>query len=160
MDFLQAFPVAIIDEDYDGKRAAGRGMRQLAAAIEQEGFRVVADLSYDDARRLVNVANNESCWLVSVDGIEAEQTRWQILEQVLLAKRRRNDQVSRNYSNRLRPTNAWCSPTDLWRVSPNWLARRKSWLSYRLPRRMPGHQIPAHACFWKEFRILAIWGRS
>src|SRR5207302_6211312 len=93
MDFLQAFPVAIIDEDYDGKRAAGRGMRQLAAAIEQEGFRVVADLSYDDARRLVNVANNESCWLVSVDGIEAEQTRWQILEQVLLAKRRRNDRL-------------------------------------------------------------------
>ena len=93
MDFLQAFPVAIIDEDYDGKRAAGRGMRQLAAAIEQEGFRVVADLSYDDARRLVNVANNESCWLVSVDGIEAEQTRWQILEQVLLAKRCRNDRL-------------------------------------------------------------------
>jgi arginine decarboxylase len=39
MDFLQAFPVAIIDEDYDGPRAAGRGMRQLAAAIEKEGFR-------------------------------------------------------------------------------------------------------------------------
>jgi arginine decarboxylase len=54
MDFLQAFPVAIIDEDYDGKRAAGRGMRQLAAAIEKEGFRIVAGLSYDDARRLVN----------------------------------------------------------------------------------------------------------
>ena len=50
MDFLQAFPVAIIDEDYDGKRAAGRGMRQLAAAIEKEGFRIVAGLSYDDAR--------------------------------------------------------------------------------------------------------------
>ena len=30
MEFLQAFPIAIIDEDYDGKRAAGRGMRQLA----------------------------------------------------------------------------------------------------------------------------------
>jgi hypothetical protein len=29
MEFLQAFPVAIIDEDYDGKHAAGRGMRQL-----------------------------------------------------------------------------------------------------------------------------------
>jgi hypothetical protein len=33
MDFLQAFPIAIIDEDYEGKAAAGRGMRQLAAAI-------------------------------------------------------------------------------------------------------------------------------
>ena len=49
MEFLQAFPIAIIDEDYEGKRAAGRGMRQLAAAIEKEGFRVVAGLSYDDA---------------------------------------------------------------------------------------------------------------
>jgi len=38
MQFLQAFPIAIIDEDYEGKRAAGRGMRQLAAAIEKEGF--------------------------------------------------------------------------------------------------------------------------
>ena len=26
MEFLQAFPIAIIDEDYEGKRAAGRGM--------------------------------------------------------------------------------------------------------------------------------------
>jgi arginine decarboxylase len=93
MDFLQAFPVAIIDEDYDGKRAAGRGMRQLAAAIEKEGFRIVAGLSYDDARRLVNVTNAESCWLVSVDGVEDEQTRWDILEEVLAAKRQRNDRL-------------------------------------------------------------------
>ena len=71
MEFLQAFPIAIIDEDYEGKHAAGRGMRQLAAAIEKEGFRVVAGLSYEDARRLVNVFNTESCWLVSVDGAEA-----------------------------------------------------------------------------------------
>jgi arginine decarboxylase len=93
MDFLQAFPVAIIDEDYDGKRAAGRGMRQLATAIEKEGFRIVAGLSYDDARRLVNVANTESCWLVSVDGVEDAETRWDILEEVLAAKRRRNDRL-------------------------------------------------------------------
>jgi arginine decarboxylase len=46
VEFLQAFPIAIIDEDYDGKSAAGRGMRQLAAAIEKEGYRVVASLSY------------------------------------------------------------------------------------------------------------------
>ena len=46
MEFLQAFPIAIIDEDYEGKHAAGRGMRQLAAAIEKEGYRVVAGLSY------------------------------------------------------------------------------------------------------------------
>jgi arginine decarboxylase len=93
MEFLQAFPVAIIDEDYDGKHAAGRGMRQLAAAIEKEGYRVVAGLSYEDARRLVNVANTESCWLVSVDGAEGNPSQWKVLEQVLAAKRGRNDRL-------------------------------------------------------------------
>src|SRR6187399_372383 len=93
MEFLQAFPIAIIDEDYEGKRAAGRGMRQLAAAIEKEGFRVVAGLSYTDAQRLVEVFNNESCWLVSVDGSEAKEGQWELLEEVLVAKRRRNDRL-------------------------------------------------------------------
>ena len=93
MELLRAFPVAIIDEDYEGKHAAGRGMQQLAAAIEKEGLRVVAGLSYADARRLVNVFNNESCWLVSVDGVEDVATRWQILEEVLAAKRGRNQRL-------------------------------------------------------------------
>ncbi|HMA88811.1 MAG TPA: arginine/lysine/ornithine decarboxylase [Burkholderiales bacterium] len=93
MEFLQAFPIAIIDEDYEGKRAAGRGMRMLAAAIEKEGFRVVAGISYDDAHRLVEVANNESCWLVSIDGAEAGPKQWELLEDVLARKRRRNVQL-------------------------------------------------------------------
>ena len=93
MDFFKAFPIAIIDEDYEGKRSAGRGMRQLAEAIEKEGFRVVAGVSYADAQRLVEVFNNESCWLVSVDGAEAGSRQWQILEEVLAAKRRRNDRL-------------------------------------------------------------------
>ena len=41
MDLMKPFPIAIIDEDCEGKRAAGRGMQQLAAAIEKEGCRVV-----------------------------------------------------------------------------------------------------------------------
>ena len=93
MEFRGAFPIAIIDEDFEGKHAAGLGMKQLAAAIEKEGFRVVAGVSYEDARRLVNVFNSESCWLVSVDGAEEADTRWQILEEVLAAKRRRNDRL-------------------------------------------------------------------
>jgi arginine decarboxylase len=93
MEFFKAFPIAIIDEDYEGKHAAGRGMRQLAEAIEKEGFRVVAGVSYADAQRLVEVFNNESCWLVSVDGTEAGPKQWQILEEVLAAKRRRNDRL-------------------------------------------------------------------
>jgi arginine decarboxylase len=106
MEFLQAFPIAIIDEDYEGKRAAGRGMRQLAAAIEKEGFRVVAGLSYTDAQRLVEVFNNESCWLVSVDGAEAGAQQWQILEEVLGAKRRRND--CRSSSSATSEPPRWC----------------------------------------------------
>jgi arginine decarboxylase len=93
MDLFQAFPIAIIDEDYEGKQAAGRGMRQLAEAIEKEGFRVVAGVSYADARRLVNVFNNESCWLISVDGAEATDKQWQVLEELLAAKRRHNDRL-------------------------------------------------------------------
>src|SRR5690349_17100756 len=90
---LHAFPIVIIDEDYNGNQAAGRGMRQLAAAIEKEGFRVVSGVSYADAQRLVNVTNVESCWLVSVDGAEATSSQWKLLEKVLLAKRGRNDRL-------------------------------------------------------------------
>src|SRR6476660_1709625 len=90
---VHAFPIAIIDEDYEGKNAAGRGMRQLAAAIEKEGFRVVAGVSYEDARQLVNTLNVESCWLVSVDGAEATPQQWEILEEILAAKRSRNDHL-------------------------------------------------------------------
>jgi hypothetical protein len=70
MQFFKAFPIAIIDEDFEGKNAAGRGMRDLAAAIEKEGFRVVGGIGYEDARRLVHIFNTESCWLISVDGAE------------------------------------------------------------------------------------------
>ena len=93
MEFFKAFPIAIIDEDYEGKQAAGRGMRQLAEAIEKEGFRVVAGVSYADAARLAEVFNNEACWLVSVDGAEAGENQWQLLEQILATKRRRNDRL-------------------------------------------------------------------
>jgi arginine decarboxylase len=93
MEFYKAFPIVVIDEDYDGKNAAGRGMRNLAQAIEGEGFRVVGGITYEDARRLVNVFNTESCWLISVDGVEESTTRWQILADVLAAKRLRNNRL-------------------------------------------------------------------
>ncbi|ACE89118.1 probable lysine decarboxylase protein [Rhizobium etli CIAT 652] len=93
MEFQMAFPIAVIDEDFDGKSAAGRGMRDLADAIEKEGFRIVSGVSYEDARRLVHIFNTESCWLVSVDGAEDKTTRWQLLGEVLAAKRQRNDRL-------------------------------------------------------------------
>lgn len=93
MEFQMAFPIAVIDEDFGGKSAAGRGMRDLAAAIEKEGFRIVSGVSYEDARRLVHIFNTESCWLVSVDGTEDKATRWKVLGEVLAAKRQRNDRL-------------------------------------------------------------------
>ncbi len=93
MEFHKSFPIAVIDEDFDGKSAAGRGMRDLAAAIEAQGFRVVSGVTYEDARRLVHIFNTESAWLVSVDGTEDKASRWQVLEEVLSAKRRKNDRL-------------------------------------------------------------------
>ncbi|MGR9403649.1 Orn/Lys/Arg family decarboxylase (plasmid) [Rhizobium leguminosarum] len=93
MEFQKAFPIAVIDEDFEGKSAAGRGMRDLAAAIENEGFRVVSGVSYEDARRLVQIFNTESCWLISVDGTEDKASRWKVLEEVLSAKRQKNDRM-------------------------------------------------------------------
>src|SRR5262249_4513927 len=93
MEFLKAFPIAVIDDDYEGKHAAGRGMRQLAEAIEKEGYRVVTGLGFEDARRLVNVLNTESCWLVAVDSAASDPCRWQVLEEVLSAKRAANTRL-------------------------------------------------------------------
>ena len=45
MEFRQAFPIATVDEDIEGKSAAGRSMRQRVEAIGKEGFRVVAGVS-------------------------------------------------------------------------------------------------------------------
>jgi arginine decarboxylase len=93
MEFVKAFPVAIIDEDFAATSAAGRGMRQLAEAIEREGFRVVSGLGYEDAGRLASIFNSESCWLVSVDGAEATPEQWTRLESMLAQKRARNDRL-------------------------------------------------------------------
>lgn len=94
MEFLQSFPIAIIDPEINAEHATGRGMRQLAGAIEKEGFRVVSGIGYVDADRLTNVFNNESCWIVSVDGAAVnERSLWQQLEAILSRKRQRNDRL-------------------------------------------------------------------
>src|SRR6476660_9292705 len=93
MRFVQAFPVAIIDEDFEGKDAAGLGMRRLAEAITKEGYRVVSGVSYEDARWLVHIFNNESCWLVPIDSAQRDPARWDVLREVLAAKRQRNGRL-------------------------------------------------------------------
>jgi arginine decarboxylase len=90
MNLRQAFPIAIIDEDFEGASAAGRGMRQLAAEIEKSGFRTASGIGYTDALRLATIFNSESCWLVSVDGAEDSEGQWQALEELLAEKRARN----------------------------------------------------------------------
>ncbi|WP_306752335.1 Orn/Lys/Arg decarboxylase N-terminal domain-containing protein [Paracoccus actinidiae] len=93
MDFTQGFPIAIIDEDFGSSSAVGLGIKQLASEIEKEGFRVVSGLSYADALQLAGTFNSESCWVVSVDGVEDEATRWQALEEMLQIKRRRSQRL-------------------------------------------------------------------
>ncbi len=90
MNLRQAFPIAIIDEDFNGSSAAARGMRQLAAEIEKSGFRTVAGIGYADAQRLATIFNSESSWLISVDGAEESDGQWSALEKLLAAKRERN----------------------------------------------------------------------
>jgi hypothetical protein len=36
INFLQSFPIAIVDDDCEGQRADGRGIRQIVAAIAEE----------------------------------------------------------------------------------------------------------------------------
>lgn len=90
MNERNAFPIAIIDEDFRAENAAGLGMRQLAKEIEKSGFRTVGGVTYDEALRLAAVFNNESCWLISVDGSEGRRGQWDTLEKILESKRAHN----------------------------------------------------------------------
>ena len=73
------------------RRACSRPRHEATCQrSEKQGFRVVGGISYDDARHLIHIFNVKSCWLVSVDGAEDSATRWQILEEVLAAKRGKN----------------------------------------------------------------------
>ena len=89
MEFYKAFPVAIIDEDIEGKtrrrtrhartrggdREGGLPRRRRASATRTRGGSCTS-------------STRESCWLVSVDGAEDKATRWEILEEVLVREAR------------------------------------------------------------------------
>jgi len=91
--FQQAFPIVIISENFDGKHAAGRAVRQLADALGEQGFRVVTGVGYHDARRLARIYHNESSLLISVDDAEAVNGQWAALEDLLTVTRRRNTRL-------------------------------------------------------------------
>ena len=65
----------------------------VAELLEGEGFRVVSGLSYADAHQLMNVFNNESCWMVSVDGAEANAKQWDMLEEILATEEEHADDL-------------------------------------------------------------------
>lgn len=91
--FQQAFPIVIIGEDFDGKHATGRAVKQLADALGQQGFRVVTGVGYQDARRLARIYHNESSLLISVDDAHGANGQWAALEDLLAVTRRRNTRV-------------------------------------------------------------------
>src|SRR4051812_36968369 len=91
--FQQAFPIVIIGDQFDGRHAAGRAIRQLADALGAQGFRVVTGMGYQDARRVARISHNESSLLISVDDAEAGNGQWTALEDLLTVTRRRNTRL-------------------------------------------------------------------
>ena len=55
MEFLQAFPVAIIDEDLKENTPPDAGCANSRPASEGQGFRVVSGIGYEDARPLAGI---------------------------------------------------------------------------------------------------------
>ena len=93
MSVERAFPVVIVDEDVEARHAAGRAVRQLAACLETHGIRVETGFDYYDAARLLRLYHNESCLLVSIDGIEERDDQWEALEEMLTSVRGRNTRL-------------------------------------------------------------------
>ena len=87
MEFRKAFPIAIIDEDYEGKNAAGRGMQQLAAQSKRKDF-ASSPASATRMRggfRRSSTTNRAGSSRSTAS--EDAKTRWQVLEEVLASKR-------------------------------------------------------------------------
>ncbi len=79
-------------------RTIAASVRPVAACASlrghrKEGYRVVSGISYDDAERIARIFNNESCWLISIDGAEAAANQWERLEKLLGEKRHRNQRL-------------------------------------------------------------------
>jgi len=64
------FPVVIIDEDFRSENASGLGIRDLAQAIEREGFAVQGVTSYGDLSQFAQQQSRASAFILSIDDEE------------------------------------------------------------------------------------------
>jgi arginine decarboxylase len=64
------FPVVVIDEDFRSENISGSGIRDLAAAIGEQGFEVVGYTSYVDLTAFAQQASRASCFILSIDDEE------------------------------------------------------------------------------------------
>lgn len=73
------FPIVIIDEDFRSENTSGLGIRDLAQAIEAEGFEVLGITAYGDLSVFAQQQSRASAFILSIDdeefsGEEADQT--------------------------------------------------------------------------------------
>lgn len=64
------FPIFIIDEDFRSDNNSGSGIRDMAQAIEKEGFEVVGVTSYGDLSQFAQQQSRASAFLLSIDDEE------------------------------------------------------------------------------------------
>jgi len=64
------FPIVIIDEDFRSDNTSGTGIRDLAKAIEAEGFEVLGVTSYGDLSQHAQQQSRASAFILSIDDEE------------------------------------------------------------------------------------------
>ncbi len=64
------FPVVVIDEDFRSDNISGSGIRDLAAAIGEQGLEVVGFTGYVDLTSFAQQASRASCFILSIDDEE------------------------------------------------------------------------------------------
>ncbi len=94
------FPIVIIDEDYRSDNTSGLGIRDLATAIEAEGFEVVGVTSYGDLSQFAQQQSRASAFILSIDDEEFVSDEPELapaailnLRKFITEVRRKNDDV-------------------------------------------------------------------
>ena len=64
------FPIVIIDEDFRSENTSGLSIRDLAHAIEEEGFEVLGVTSYGDLSQFAQQQSRASAFILSIDDEE------------------------------------------------------------------------------------------
>lgn len=64
------FPIVIIDEDYQSDNTSGSGIRELAKAIEKEGYDIMPTTTYGDLSQFAQQQSMASAFILSIDDEE------------------------------------------------------------------------------------------